>query len=130
MEQPTGQDGRATRPSAFQAPRKKRNHRGGKKKRSTKQPFALPASEEEDVSAVLETSEDRKTKQSTARSPLQRSTLHRLQGRNSSNTSLESEALLDHRYVYGILFPTGSYESNKVKRAEVYAASKILDITA
>ncbi|OBT95799.1 CorA metal ion transporter [Pseudogymnoascus verrucosus] len=97
MEQPTGQDGRATRPSAFQAPRKKRNHRGGKKKRSTKQPFALPASEEEDVSAVLETSEDRKTKQSTARSPLQRSTLHRLQGRNSSNTSLESEALLDHR---------------------------------
>ncbi|OBT88798.1 hypothetical protein VE02_03141 [Pseudogymnoascus sp. 03VT05] len=91
MEQPTGQDGRAsTRVSAFQAPRKKRNHRGGKKKRSTKQSFASP--DEEDVSEVLETSEDRKTKQSTARSPL-----HRLQGRNSSNTSLESEALLDHR---------------------------------
>jgi hypothetical protein len=100
MEQPTGQDGRAsTRGSSFQAPRKKRNHRGGKKKRSTKQSFASP-DEEEDVSAVLETSEDRKTKQSTARSPL-----HRLQGRNSSNTSLESEALLDHRYVYGVLFP-------------------------
>lgn len=93
MEQPKGQDGRATtRASGFQTPRKKRNHRGGKKKRSRKPSFASPS--EEDVAAVLETTEDRKNKQSTARSPL-----HRLQGRNSSNTSLESEELLDHRYV-------------------------------
>ncbi|KFY40646.1 hypothetical protein V494_03408 [Pseudogymnoascus sp. VKM F-4513 (FW-928)] len=91
MEQANGQDGRASaRPSGFQTPRKKRNHRGGKKKRTRKQSFATPS--EDDVSTVLETTEDRKNKQSTARSPL-----HRLQGRNSSNTSLESEALLDHR---------------------------------
>ncbi|KFX92179.1 hypothetical protein V490_05529 [Pseudogymnoascus sp. VKM F-3557] len=91
MEQPNkGQEGRATsRPSGFQTARKKRNHRGGKKKRTRKQSFATPS--EDDVAEVLETTEDRKAKQSTARSPLQR-----LQ-RNSSNTSLESEALLDHR---------------------------------
>lgn len=103
MEQPKGEDGRAsTRASGFQTARKKRNHRGGKKKRSNKQSFASPS--EEDVSAVLETSEDRKNKQSMARSPL-----HKLQGRNSSNTSLESEALLDHRYAYSVLFPPWSY---------------------
>ena len=90
MEQPKSQEGRATtRASGFQTARKKRNHRGGKKKRTRKQSFATPS--EEDVAEVLETTEDRKAKQSTARSPL-----HRLQ-RNSSNTSLESEALLDHR---------------------------------
>ncbi|KFY19008.1 hypothetical protein V493_08200 [Pseudogymnoascus sp. VKM F-4281 (FW-2241)] len=89
MEQPKSQDERAAgRASGLQTERKKRNHRGGKKKRSRKQTFASPS--EEDVSAVLETTEDRKTKQSMA-------PLHRLQGRNSSNTSLESEALLDHR---------------------------------
>ncbi|KAH8676408.1 hypothetical protein BGZ60DRAFT_402569 [Tricladium varicosporioides] len=64
-------------------PKKKRNHRGGKKKRTRKQSFVAgemnaPSQSESQASAV-------------------RTSFYRLQGRNISNTSLESEALLDHR---------------------------------
>lgn len=96
--QPTviqGQDNDATmRPEASKAQpptKKKRNHRGGKKKRTRKQSFALtnedgPESPEASRSRVGEDS------QSVARA-----SYYRLQGRNHSNTSLDSEALLDHR---------------------------------
>lgn len=70
-------------------PKKKRNHRGGKKKRR-RQSFAAST---EDGSGLPETSH-RIGSQSAARE-----SFYRVQGRNTSNTSLESEALLDHRYV-------------------------------
>jgi magnesium transporter len=72
-------------------PKKKRNHRGGRKKRTRKQSFAVST---EDGSGMLETS------QSHRRGPSEsavRNSFYRLQGRNLSNTSIESEALLDHR---------------------------------
>lgn len=70
------------------APRKKRNHRGGKKKRARKQSFAVST---EDGSGLPETSHRRQSQHAT------RESLYRLQGRNVSNTSIDSEALLDHR---------------------------------
>ncbi|KAK2623945.1 hypothetical protein QTJ16_006579 [Diplocarpon rosae] len=66
-------------------PKKKRNHRGGKKKRR-RQSFAAST---EDGSGMPETSH-RVDSQSAARA-----SFYRVQ--NLSNTSLESEALLDHR---------------------------------
>ena len=76
-------------PSALQPPsKKKRNHRGGKKKRPRKQSFAVST---EDGSGI---------QGGSARAEASaRDTLYRLQSRNLSNTSLESEALLDHRLV-------------------------------
>lgn len=73
------------------APRKKRNHRGGKKKRARRQSFAAST---EDGSEMPEAA------QSSRHGQLQnaaRSSFYRVQGHNLSNTSLESEALLDHR---------------------------------
>ncbi|KAI6717442.1 hypothetical protein JHW43_000098 [Diplocarpon mali] len=66
-------------------PKKKRNHRGGKKKRR-RQSFAAST---EDGSGMLGTSH-RVDSESAARA-----SFYRVQ--NLSNTSLESEALLDHR---------------------------------
>ncbi|KAI9739948.1 MAG: CorA metal ion transporter [Claussenomyces sp. TS43310] len=74
------------------ARKKKRNHRGGKKKRTRRQSFAAPASE--DGSGMPETSQGQMRRESQSAA---RSSLYRLQGRNNSSTSLESEALLDHR---------------------------------
>ncbi|KAI9048289.1 hypothetical protein LZ554_008084 [Drepanopeziza brunnea f. sp. 'monogermtubi'] len=68
-------------------PKKKRNHRGGKKKRR-RQSFAASA---EDGSGMPRTSHH-DDDQSAARA-----SFYRVQGQNLSNTSLESEALLDHR---------------------------------
>jgi len=73
------------------APRKKRNHRGGRKKRTRKQSFAVST---EDGSVMPETPQPHRGAQSQG---AVRSSFYRLQGRNLSNTSLESEALLDHR---------------------------------
>jgi magnesium transporter len=80
-------------PSASQgAPKKKRSHRGGKKKRNRRQSFAVPS---DDGSGLPETSQSRVDVhgQSGARS----NSFYRLQ-RNLSSTSFESETLLDHRY--------------------------------
>ncbi|KAH6666032.1 hypothetical protein B0J14DRAFT_605158 [Halenospora varia] len=63
--------------------KKKRNHRGGKKKRTRKQSFAAG-----DINAPP---------QAGSQASAARTSFYRLQGRNISNTSLESEALLDHR---------------------------------
>jgi magnesium transporter len=97
-----GRDGNGTSastlrpdPAAAQgAIRKKRSHRGGKKKRNRRQSFAVPS---DDGSGLPETSQSRGEVhvQSGARS----NSFYRLQ-RNLSNTSFESETLLDHRYVF------------------------------
>ena len=73
-------------------PRKKRNHRGGRKKRQRKQSFAVST---EDGSGMPETSQSHRP---SASQNAARASFYRLQGRNLSNTSIESEALLDHRY--------------------------------
>jgi magnesium transporter len=72
-------------------PKKKRNHRGGKKKRARKQSFAAST---EDGSGMPETTDSRR--RGAAESAV-RNSFYRLQGGNLSNTSVESEALLDHR---------------------------------
>ncbi|KAK0108592.1 CorA metal ion transporter [Cadophora gregata] len=69
-------------------PKKKRNHRGGKKKRRRKS-FAAST---EDGLGLPEPSNSRMNTDNAARA-----SFYRLQGRNLSNTSIESEALLDHR---------------------------------
>jgi magnesium transporter len=73
-------------------PRKKRNHRGGKKKRARKQSFAAST---EGSGMGEETSQSIRQAQSHSAA---RASFYRLQGRHASNTSIESEALLDHRY--------------------------------
>lgn len=80
-----------------EAPRKKRNHRGGKKKRNRRQSFAAPS---DDGSGLLETSQSR-GEVHVERGPRPRPSFYRLQ-RNLSNTSIESETLLDHRYGFYI----------------------------
>ncbi len=70
-------------------PKKKRNHRGGKKKRR-KQSFAAST---EDGSGMPDISQPHRGESESAA----RASFYRLQGRNLSNTSIESEALLDHR---------------------------------
>ncbi len=81
----------ATIPQAI--PKKKRNHRGGKKKRARKHSFAVST---EDGSGMLDTTDSRR--RGAAESAV-RNSFYRLQGGNLSSTSVESEALLDHRYV-------------------------------
>ncbi len=71
--------------------KKKRNHRGGKKKRARKQSFAAST---EDGSGMPETSNSHRMGHSES---AVRNSFYRLQGRNLSSTSIESEALLDHR---------------------------------
>ncbi len=69
---------------------KKRKHRGGKKRRTRRQSFAATAEQPEDGNVVadadrLEVPGSSGTRQSSFRR------------RNASMTSIESEALLDHR---------------------------------
>ena len=97
IQPPAGQIALSTetlRPDDMQAqpkPRKKRNHRGGKKKRARRQSFAAST---EDGSGMAETPQSHRQAQSQSAA---RASFYRLQGRNASNTSLESAALLDHR---------------------------------
>ncbi|KAB8303520.1 hypothetical protein EYC80_004931 [Monilinia laxa] len=78
-------------PSKSKTPSKKKrnNHRGGKKKRPRRQSFAAST---EDGNGMVETSTAQRVAQSQSAS---RSNFYR--GRNLSTTSIESEALLDHR---------------------------------
>jgi magnesium transporter len=71
--------------------RKRKDHRGGKKKRNRRQSFAAPS---DDGSGLLDISQSRDDMQ--ARSA--RSSFYMRKGRNISNTSIDSEILLDHRY--------------------------------
>jgi len=93
-----GRDGTSAstlRPDSAAAPgavRRKKSHRGSKKKRNRRQSFAAAS---DDGSGLPEASQSRAEVhvQGGARS----NSFYRLQ-RNLSNTSIESETLLDHRY--------------------------------
>jgi magnesium transporter len=89
---------RADVTSSQTVPKKKRNHRGGKKKRSRRRSFAASL---EDGSGMPETPQSQAANAQNAA----RLSFYRLQGRNLSNTSLESESLLDHRLVIVYFFP-------------------------
>lgn len=71
--------------------KKRNNHRGGKKKRLRRQSFAAST---EDGHDMVETPMAQRAAQSQS---AMRSSFYR--GRNLSTTSIESEALLDHRLV-------------------------------
>ncbi|KAI9754056.1 MAG: hypothetical protein M4579_004876 [Chaenotheca gracillima] len=80
------------------APPKKRKHRAGKKRRNRRQSFAMPADDPEQSGpapvAPSRSSHDLVDTSTTPRQPFYRLGQG---GRTLSNTSLESEALLDHR---------------------------------
>jgi magnesium transporter len=101
--------------------RKKRSHRGGKKKRIRRQSFAAPS---DDGSGLPETSQSRVDVhiQGVARS----NSFYRLQ-RNLSNTSIESETLLDHRYgLYNYLLQTSANAAIHHQRPAIDETSKII----
>ena len=76
---------------------KRRNHRGGKKKKKNRRQSFLPAAAEEEGDPAGPSENLREPATSTTpRPPFYR--LGRSGGRNLSETSLDSNALLDHRY--------------------------------
>jgi magnesium transporter len=109
-------------PAAAQAAtRKKRSHRGGKKKRNRRQSFAAPS---DDGSSLPETSQSRA--EVLVQSGKRSNSFYRLQ-RNLSNTSIESETLLDHRYgLSSSLFQTLANGFLVEQRPAVDETSKVL----
>lgn len=77
-------------------PKKRRNHRAGKRKKGRRQSF-LPATGEDDRGTEETDRQDEAPTSAAARPPFY--SLGQSSGRNFSETSLASEALLDHRYV-------------------------------
>ncbi|KAL8753008.1 MAG: hypothetical protein Q9184_005550, partial [Pyrenodesmia sp. 2 TL-2023] len=77
------------------ASKKRRNHRGGKRKKSRRQSFAVP-NEEDEAAEPAGSKHDAPPPQSSSSA---RPPIYRLgqSGRNLSSTSLDSQALLDHR---------------------------------
>ena len=78
------------------APRKRRNHRAGKKKRTRRQSFAAPSDNLGDVEGSRSGEMLEAPQTGNGRPPFFR--LGQSGGRNLSQTSLDSQALLDHRY--------------------------------
>lgn len=77
--------------------KKRRNHRGGKKKRNRRQSFAAPGEESVGVEAMRQSQNMMESATSAStRPPMYR--LGQSGGLNLSDTSLDSQALLDHRY--------------------------------
>ncbi|KAF2152660.1 cora-domain-containing protein [Myriangium duriaei CBS 260.36] len=76
-------------------PVKKRKHRGGRKRKNRRQSFAAPS--ESTVTARDDEPDRRPSLLDGPRQGVASNSLFRLQSGNRSNTSLESEALLDHR---------------------------------
>lgn len=78
------------------AGRKRRNHRAGKKKKPRRQSFAVPG-DEGGNGAAMRSSQDllEQSRSTGTRPPFYR--LGQSSGRNLSETSLDSEMLLDHR---------------------------------
>lgn len=78
------------------AGKKRRNHRAGKKKKPRRQSFAPPG-DECDNGAAMRSSQDllEQSRSTGPRPPFYR--LGQSGGRNLSETSLDSEMLLDHR---------------------------------
>jgi magnesium transporter len=80
-----------------QPPRKKKQHRAGKKhKRNRRQSFAAPPSETMDAEG-MEHERPSLLDVANPRESVHHASLYRIRAGNRSNTSLESEALLDHR---------------------------------
>ncbi|MCJ1468831.1 CorA metal ion transporter [Pseudocyphellaria aurata] len=78
------------------AGKKRRNHRAGKKKKARRQSFAVPGDESGNGAAMRSSQELLEQSRSTGpRPPFYR--LGQSGGRNLSETSLDSEMLLDHR---------------------------------
>lgn len=76
---------------------KRRNHRGGKKKKKTRRQSFLPAAAEQETDPARPSQNLHEPTTSTApRPPFYR--LGQSGGRNLSETSLDSNALYDHRY--------------------------------
>ena len=76
---------------------KRRNHRGGKKKKKSRRQSFLPAAAHEEVDPARSSHNLHEPAASTTPRP----SFYRLGqsgGRNLSETSLDSNALLDHRY--------------------------------
>ena len=84
------------------APSKRRNHRGGKKKKKNRRQSFLPAAAEEEEGDPARSSQNlhESATSTTPRPPFYR--LGQSGGRNLSETSLDSNTLLDHRYIYSI----------------------------
>ncbi|KAG9242873.1 hypothetical protein BJ878DRAFT_147525 [Calycina marina] len=74
-----------------EAPRKKRNHRGGKKKRRPRRQSFSRSEEDANDPRTPHSNRPAKVKSGA------RSSFYMMQGQNLSNTSIDSEALLDHR---------------------------------
>ncbi len=80
------------------AGKKRRNHRGGRKKKGRRQSFAIGNDEEQSMQNPDRTAQD---PNAASASGTLRPAFYRLgqSGRNLSSTSLDSQALLDHRCV-------------------------------
>ena len=76
--------------------RKRRNHRAGKKKKNRRQSFAVTGDEGDDGAAMRSSQDLLEQSRSTGTRPPFYS-LGQSSGRNLSETSLDSEMLLDHR---------------------------------
>ena len=94
MQSATGSQ--ASVPSDQAGPKKRRNHRAGKRKKGRRQSF-LPATEEDKRDTSQPERPAEPPSSAVARPPFY--SLAQSGGRNFSETSLASEALLDHRYV-------------------------------
>lgn len=86
----------ANAPAQATAGKKRRNHRAGKKKKPRRQSFAVPG-DESGNGAAMRSSQDllEQSRSTGSRPPFYR--LGQSGGRNMSETSLDSEMLLDHR---------------------------------
>ena len=77
-------------------PRKRRNHRAGKKKRARRQSFAAPPDDLSAAEGSRSTELLDAPQSGNGRPPFYR--LGQSGGGNLSQTSMDSQALLDHRY--------------------------------
>ena len=83
-----------------QPSKRRRNHRAGRKKKNRRQSFVAGDGQDMETDRVNRNMGE-PSSASAARPPFYR--LGQSSGRNLSETSLESEALLDHRYVWRVV---------------------------
>ena len=86
------------------APKKKR-HRAGKKRRNRRQSFVAPS--ESTVTNDQDDTDRRPSLLDNSRSSGPQNSFYRLKSAAKSDTSMESEALLDHRQVTSNVFSRG-----------------------
>lgn len=98
--------------------KKRRNHRAGKKKKTRRQSFAVPGAEGDNTAAMRPSQDPREQSRSTgSRPPFYR--LGQSGGRNLSETSLDSEMLLDHRLLLILALRIGYRLMSQYQRAEI-----------